>query len=492
MIATCIVRNKVSGGNIPASVLEQAGCMSVCRSNAWTNQVVAGSYWVHADQVSKTAPTGEYLTTGSFMIRGKKNFIPASRLEMGLAIVFRIDESSEEEDDDDDVTAKEVLARQQDMKQEAFGEVPEDSIPAAVVEGDQDGDAVGDVVAEEEEEKTKEDVKTFDHHHVADDMMESILDEQEETVDPGKAKPGNGKKPLSAKERRDLKKKKGTAADKVELPETMAAPVAKAAAAPVRGKQGKLKKIKKKYADQDDEERRLRMAALGHAVIAPPDERSSVAGDEIVMEEDDSCTANDGDATGLSTGIPAIDQEKEALYQRQRERKAQLLEQEEEEAQNATFLDTFTGTPMANDLLLFAMPMCAPYSTLERYTYKVKLTPGTQKKGKAVTFAVDHFLKLKPKPNHATTTNSTTEAPATAKEQGGGGEKEGGEDGGAAGAPDVDPLEAQKELIKCVPEADLVGCIVGPVKVSAPGLNSATMKKSSSKPKKAHKNKSTK
>ncbi|RLO07592.1 hypothetical protein DYB28_001101 [Aphanomyces astaci] len=482
----------VSGGNIPASVLEQAGCMSVCRSNAWTNQVVAGSYWVHADQVSKTAPTGEYLTTGSFMIRGKKNFIPASRLEMGLAIVFRIDESSEEEEDDDDVTAKEVLARQQDMKQEAFGEVPEDSIPAAVVEGDQDGDAVGDVVAEEEEEKTKEDVKTFDHHHVADDMMESILDEQEETVDPGKAKPGNGKKPLSAKERRDLKKKKGTAADKVELPETMAAPVAKAAAAPVRGKQGKLKKIKKKYADQDDEERRLRMAALGHAVIAPPDERSSVAGDEIVMEEDDSCTANDGDATGLSTGIPAIDQEKEALYQRQRERKAQLLEQEEEEAQNATFLDTFTGTPMANDLLLFAMPMCAPYSTLERYTYKVKLTPGTQKKGKAVTFAVDHFLKLKPKPNHATTTNSTTEAPATAKEQGGGGEKEGGEDGGAAGAPDVDPLEAQKELIKCVPEADLVGCIVGPVKVSAPGLNSATMKKSSSKPKKAHKNKSTK
>jgi hypothetical protein len=27
-------------------------------------------------QVSKTAPTGEYLPTGSFMIRGKKNFLP--------------------------------------------------------------------------------------------------------------------------------------------------------------------------------------------------------------------------------------------------------------------------------------------------------------------------------------------------------------------------------------------------------------------------------
>lgn len=27
-------------------------------------------------QVSKTAPTGEYLVTGSFMIRGRKNYLP--------------------------------------------------------------------------------------------------------------------------------------------------------------------------------------------------------------------------------------------------------------------------------------------------------------------------------------------------------------------------------------------------------------------------------
>ncbi|CAH0479460.1 unnamed protein product [Peronospora belbahrii] len=102
--ATCIVRNHAVVKNeknekiqelppIPVATLEQAGCMSVCRSNAWTSQVIAGAYWVHADQVSKTAPAGTYLATGSFMIRGKKNFIQPSRLEMGLAILFRIDES---------------------------------------------------------------------------------------------------------------------------------------------------------------------------------------------------------------------------------------------------------------------------------------------------------------------------------------------------------------------------------------------------------------
>ena len=41
-------------------------------------------------QVSKTAPTGEYLPTGSFIIRGKKNFLPPQPLIMGLAFMFRL------------------------------------------------------------------------------------------------------------------------------------------------------------------------------------------------------------------------------------------------------------------------------------------------------------------------------------------------------------------------------------------------------------------
>lgn len=44
-------------------------------------------------QVSKTAPTGEYLTTGSFMIRGKKNYLPPVQLVYGFGYLFKMDDS---------------------------------------------------------------------------------------------------------------------------------------------------------------------------------------------------------------------------------------------------------------------------------------------------------------------------------------------------------------------------------------------------------------
>ncbi len=41
-------------------------------------------------QVSKSAPSGEYLPTGSFMVRGAKNFLPPHPLIMGYALLFRL------------------------------------------------------------------------------------------------------------------------------------------------------------------------------------------------------------------------------------------------------------------------------------------------------------------------------------------------------------------------------------------------------------------
>lgn len=66
----------------------------VCISVAWEAKVVTSAWWVHADQVSKTAPTGEYLTTGSFMIRGKKNYLPPCHLIMGFSFLLKLEDSS--------------------------------------------------------------------------------------------------------------------------------------------------------------------------------------------------------------------------------------------------------------------------------------------------------------------------------------------------------------------------------------------------------------
>lgn len=59
---------------------------------AWDAKVVTNAYWVTGEQVSKTAPTGEYLTTGSFMVRGKKNFLPPSHLILGMSFLFRLED----------------------------------------------------------------------------------------------------------------------------------------------------------------------------------------------------------------------------------------------------------------------------------------------------------------------------------------------------------------------------------------------------------------
>lgn len=45
---------------------------------------------------------------------------------------------------------------------------------------------------------------------------------------------------------------------------------------------------------------------------------------------------------------------------------------------------TYTGRPTVGDVLLSAIPICAPWSSLSNYKYKVKIQPGHTKKGKAV------------------------------------------------------------------------------------------------------------
>lgn len=77
---------------------------------------------------------------------------------------------------------------------------------------------------------------------------------------------------------------------------------------------------------------------------------------------------------------------------------------------------------------MYAVPVCAPYESLSSYKYRVKLTPGALKKGKASKLALGVFLK------HGEAT------------------------------------ERERELIKAVPEVELIQAIISDCKVTAPGL----------------------
>ena len=46
-------------------------------------------------------------------------------------------------------------------------------------------------------------------------------------------------------------------------------------------------------------------------------------------------------------------------------------------------IDKLTGIPKLTDIITGVVPMCAPYSVMTAHKYKVKIQPGTLKRGKA-------------------------------------------------------------------------------------------------------------
>lgn len=73
--------------NIPENTIEQAGDFICSYSRAWkmgltTNKV----FYVNKDQVTKEANPGEYLPKGSFMIRGKTQYIKNPKINFAVGI----------------------------------------------------------------------------------------------------------------------------------------------------------------------------------------------------------------------------------------------------------------------------------------------------------------------------------------------------------------------------------------------------------------------
>lgn len=107
---------------------------------------------------------------------------------------------------------------------------------------------------------------------------------------------------------------------------------------------------------------------------------------------DKECSIVDGSGGAAGTvaaaagggGDAGEDVADEATRQAERNEVAALLASEnirelaEEDRARLTVLDALTGCPRPDDILLFALPVCAPYATLQSYKYKVKLIPGMQ------------------------------------------------------------------------------------------------------------------
>ncbi|CAN9502492.1 unnamed protein product [Ophioblennius macclurei] len=520
---SCVIKNP-SGDPIPPRTLNEAGTMAICYSAAWDAKIVTSAWWVHHHQVSKTAPTGEYLTTGSFMIRGKKNFLPPSYLIMGFGFLFKVDEQSvsrhrgerkvktveedleevtsrtEElledgdeliEDDSsnedpgeergEDGNSKEVKNKRKKEdgkgKDGAAGEMDRaKETPAAdggrqseqgAVEAEDDED---EEHSDEEQETKKEEGEEFSFpdttislsHLQPSRSSHAPVFKKETTAQTQAEVDSQGKKHMTAKQRREEKKKKqkqdgSDTEGKNEISSGGSAvdQGSKSGGGPSqqplkRGQKNKLKKIKEKYKDQDEEDRELMMQLLGSAGSAKEEKEKGKKGkkgkgkDEPVRKPNPQKPQQKPRPAEAAVKKPAEVVEEEGVAGSQPGEEGAPAEQDDkeddvdqdnpgaEEAEN--LLTSLTGQPHGEDVLLFAVPVCAPYTALSNYKHKVKLTPGSQKKGKAARTAVLSFMKAK------------------------------------------EASSREKDLFRSVKDSDLSRNMPGKVKVSAPNLLAAKKK----------------
>lgn len=70
------------------TTLREAAIFAVSFSRAWGAGITSGSaYWVYPSQVSKTPESGEFVSTGSWIVRGKRNYLFNLPLELEISLV---------------------------------------------------------------------------------------------------------------------------------------------------------------------------------------------------------------------------------------------------------------------------------------------------------------------------------------------------------------------------------------------------------------------
>lgn len=278
------------------------------------------------------------------MIRGKKNFLPPCHLILGLGFLFKLEDSSIERHrgerkirkyEDDSVS----VATEDEIEIDCGGDSDAEEISKGI-------DQKLDIIEEDPNEFPDTHIK-FEHATGKIDILKDPKQEQtllnnedqgEETVIHAgpirvkkvevKFKPQ--KKNKHAQPQAPTEKNKD--GDKIDKN------------IPKRGQKGKLKKMKEKYKNQDEEDRAMAMELL--------------------------------QSSGSKVGQKSkSDQESEMadIHQKPMPKNLQILEKRNDDtdevlaSDEVDMLDSLTGCPMEEDELLYAIPIVAPYQTLTAY-----------------------------------------------------------------------------------------------------------------------------
>lgn len=412
--SSLIIKNPL-GVPVPPKTLNEAGTMAVCNSTAWDAKIVTSAWWVYSNQVSKTAPTGEYLTTGSFMIRGKKNYLPPASLIMGFGFMFKLDEESIQNHLND------RCERSETESEYAVSEISED-IVAEESKSVQSEDAENEEIEESDDEK---DDKISESSSESEDMCTEkettptspVTDKDEDVIsgqgisfpDTNIAFPDTTIKDVPPSNEMGIviqehKKKANKKHNAHEVKDEKQNTAKEQSSTQKRGHKGKLKKMKEKYKDQDEEERELRMKILASSRQLKEDKKSKnkkqrdpapqnnpkhIKNSLHFIEKSEENTVllvkDNVSEKAPSSTVEGTQNTKDDVSDEEIDEDAQILDE-------IKLLNSVTGCPIPDDILLFAVPVCGPYSSLLSYKYKVKIIPGTNRRGKAAKTALQSFL----------------------------------------------------------------------------------------------------
>ncbi len=81
-----------AGKETTDSSLNEVAHATVCFSRAWREAMYGlKAFWVNPEQVKKGAPSGQFLSKGSFVIEGQRNYVRVATLKLGVGLLKQDD-----------------------------------------------------------------------------------------------------------------------------------------------------------------------------------------------------------------------------------------------------------------------------------------------------------------------------------------------------------------------------------------------------------------
>lgn len=389
--ASCFVIKNPTCGPMPPKTLNEAGSMAVCFSSAWNIHIITNAWWVKGEQV--TSVTAFTPADPFYRISGQKNYLPPGQLAIGFGFIFYIDESSVQNhlgerqvkyidsdtcveslnDEISELQTEDIVSTENNTLHDDADQAPDsdntsedennDNPPEVHDDSSSESDEPAVFMSKDIDESIANDFEVSgeedSNEAITENVEEVASDDVTDKIKKGKGKIGNRNQNRAVESN---KKQKDNDQNSVK-----------------RGQRSKLKKIREKYKDQDEEEKQLRMAILQSAGSKKENSRKSLkqAKEQLAQEKR---------VKRIPKAVPT---------------KTQSLNKDDVEEVNIpvdtdlSMLSRLTGLPQASDKIIFALPVVAPYNTLVVYKYKVKMIPGTSKRGKSARNALNIFLNSK-------------------------------------------------------------------------------------------------